>query len=422
MTELFQTAKSGRDTQGKTPVYRPALNGVDFDITVNRLDLSMGEFNHDIAIFNATSDTLTTSDNIRGKAISFYYGLAPNTELFTGYVENVENDQGQGGSGRLSMMITCLGATKELQQGRPRAWVNSSIPRVGELMAYRGALGFHGHHHNIVWPLLAQTDETDWKYLCNIVKRLGWSVFNRYGVVMVYDPVKLFRESGSFTELVSKEYSSTAYDDYERALIDFVPSEASDASYRQIGAKLAFFNGETVQSIEQTGTGWTDPHYRPVEYTNFRHLSGVIARTPAEAAVYVNATSFATTSWTQQATARVLGNASLYPGMSVDIRTMNPKYTKDHFNGRWLIRNVQHNADRQTFQTLLALVRPSQTMGAAQTPYKAFWELPGDLAPVSPSSDTQVSTSTTRSRPVLTLKDGRWQSSWTDWRAATELT
>jgi hypothetical protein len=387
MLDASLTVQDGRKTQGVTPVYRTTVNGADLDISVSRLEVSLAEFQHDVVTISCTSPTITDTTTLIGSAISFYFGLSPHTELFYGYVGTAKEEQSSAGAGLLTFTLECLGTTKELQTGSPRSWVNSTIPQAVEGLAYRGSLGFHGHPHTLTWPMLAQTEETDWRIAGNYTKRLGWSLFNRYGVLMCYDPLKLFKDNGSFIDLVSSQYSSTAFEDYERALVDFTPVEESNVSYRQLGLKVAYFNKDnTVQSITQEGD----------KYEVFRYLTNVIARSPEEASIYVNAPRYTTTSWPQQASARVLGNANLYPGMCVNIFTSNPKFYRNRYNGRWLIRGVQHVADRQTFQTQLALCRPDSATGSTGMPYVPFWN--------------QAS----KSRPTMMLNDGQWLSSWTD--------
>lgn len=392
MVESLTATITGRSMQGMTPVYRPTLNGVDLDITVSSLQIMLGEFQHDVVVIECSSDTLTDTASMVGSAISFWWGKAPRTELFTGYVDGVTDDKGPSGAGRLTFSMACLGATKEMQTGTPRAWDRITIPQVVKNLSYRGLLGFHGHDHPLVWPMIAQTEESDWRLICNLAKRLGWSVFNRYGVVMLYDPLKLFQSNGSYITLMSASYTNTAYEDYERALVDFTPAEEADNSYRNIGAKLAFFNGNQVQTVTQEGD----------EYTVFKYLN-VAARTPEEADVYTNAGTRSAASWSQQAQARVLGNANIYPGMCVDVYTSDPRYFKGRYNGRWLVRQVQHQADRQTFQSLLTLCRPRGSFGMPLIPYVPFWnEVSG------------ITTTPTKSKPAAILAGTKWNSSWAE--------
>lgn len=406
---LVTTVQDGRNTQGKTPVYRPMVNGDELDITVSKLQISLAEFQHDAVTIAATSDAMLSTSDLPGSAISFYYGLTPHTELFCGYIDTVKDEPTQTGAGLLSFTMTCLGASKAMQDGAPRFWANSTIPQVVENLAYRNLLGFHGHGHPLAWPVLAQTEESDWKLASLLAQRLGWSLFNRYGVVMLYNAKTAFEESGAFTQLVSAQYSSTAFVDYERALIEFTPLEESTTNYHQIGRKVAYFNQDTVQTVTQQGD----------RYSVFKFLTDVVARGPQEAELYANATTYMSSSWPQQATARVLGNANIFPGMSVDIFTTNPKYYRDRYNGRWLVRGVQHTADRQTFQTELALARPSDS-GTTGTPYVPFWNqisgfnpvMSGTLHAYSNVAQPPTSLPPLKPRPTLTLSKDRWLSSW----------
>jgi hypothetical protein len=385
---LASTVSDGRNTRGMTPVYRPLLNGVEFDITVSEATISGAEYQHDVVSMSCTSETLKDTTSLAGSAISFYWGLAPRTELFNGYINAVTDDQNATGSAALTFTMSILGATKEMQTGNPHYWGNYTIPQAVETLAYRGLLGSHHHDDPHVWLSLAQTDESDWKLACDLAKRLGWSIFSRYGVVMCYSPLRLFIENGSYIQLVASQYAATDFADYERALVDFTPIEDSESSYRNIGAKIAYFNGDTVQSAVQPGTG----------FTMYKYLSNLPVRNAEEAAIYCNIKQFSASSWKQQATARVLGNANIYPGMNVDIYTSNPKYYRDRYNGRWLVRGVQHHMDRQTFQTMLALARPDSTAAIQTAPYVPFWTQAG------------------KARPNLTLFEGQWSSSWTDRR------
>lgn len=417
MMGLTQTVQDGRNTQGVTPIYRPLLNGETFDISVSSMKMAMEEFKHDGVKIEATSSELTTVDGIAGQPISFYYGLSPRTELFCGYVESVSEDQSASGSGVLKMTLGILGPTKELQNGTPRQWLNHTVPQVVQKIAFSGLLGFHGHEHDYIWPMLVQTDDSDWRIASALTERLGWALFNRFGVLMCYDPIKQFQNSGAYMSLVSSQYAATAFEDYERALVEFSPQEDSDASYRQIGTKVSYLNNGTVQTTTQEGD----------KYTVFRYLN-VTARGPEEAKIWANQRTSLTASWGQQATARVLGNANLFPGMCVDIYTSNPKWYKGQYNGRWLIRAVTHSADRQTFQTQLKLARPSGSTGVSGGVYTPFWQEPsGQLfkaQAVDGNGGNFVDVGKLvegRPRPTLMLHDGRWRSSWSDPRVGAVL-
>jgi hypothetical protein len=405
MTTGLTGTVSGRPTRGTVPIYRPVRDGEAFDITVSEAAITLAEFAHDTATISASTTETVDTSTFLGSALAFYYGLAPRTELFTGYITDVQDDQNATAGSALAFTMTVLGTTKDMQSGSPRFSINTTVPNAVRDLAYRHSLGFHGHDHAFVWQTLAQTDETDWRMASHLVRRLGWSIYNRYGVVMCYDPLKLFTDNGSFLQLISSQYQSvnTVGDERERALLDFTPQEEALSSLPYTGAKIAYFNNDRVQVATQQGN-----------YTLYNFLPNAVIRSPEEADVYVNSTASSSSAWRQQATARCMGNANLFPAMNVDIYTTNPKYYRDRYNGRWLVRSVQHKMDRQSFQTQLALARPDSKTNISGGPYVPFWSQAGSARPTLtlspndavPASSTVVAGTTKRV----------WFSSWTDRR------
>jgi hypothetical protein len=384
---LDTSTSAGRSTRGRVPIYRPLLNGEDFDIQVSEATVSSTEYAHDQATIQATSVAYKDTSKFIGSNISFMYGLAPRTELFCGYIVNVQDSQGISAGGSLAFTLSILGPTKVMQGGSPRFWPNRTIPSAVQSLSYLNQLGFDSHDHNFLWESLAQTENTDWKTICALARKIGWIVFNRYGVVMLYDPLKLFTDNGNYIQLIASQYQNVSMvgEEKERALLEFNPQEDSVASLPNVGARIAYFNNGTVQTLQQQG-----------EYELFHYLTNLVVRSREEAEIYIGTSDHDAGSWKQQATARALGNASIFPGMNVDIRTSNPAYWRDRYSGRWLVRGVQHKMDMQSFQTQLVLARPDNAAGVSMGNYSPFW--------------TQVG----KPKPSMILADGQWVSNWAE--------
>lgn len=379
-------------TRGITPVYRLTLNGEPLDMVVSEAKMTMSEYQHDMVTLSGSSPTLTSLDKMPGAVVSFYYGLSPRTEIFNGYVVNVADDQNSQGVGALTFTLNILGATKAMQTGLPRFWTNRSIPSAVEMLVNLNLLGVTSHDQPFLWQTLAQTDETDWKRVCDFAKRIGWAVYNRYGVVMLWNPLQLFTDNGPVTNLIASSYQGVSFDDMERTLVEFTPAEDSTPSYQNTGAKIAYFDHDNVQVFTQQG-----------DYTLYHFMTDIIIRSTAEATIFANTHDTLSGEWKQQATARVLGNATLFPGMCVDISTSNPKYFRDRYNGRWLIRGVSHQMDKQGFQTQLVVARPDSSTRISGGPYVTFWNNLGKAKPsliltAAPAPET----------------GSQWVSSWTD--------
>jgi hypothetical protein len=362
MDMLGTTQSSGRATRGRTPIFRMTLAGELLDVTVQEATLTLGENMHDTGTVTVTSTERTNTDGLLEQPLSFLYGIAPRTEVFCGYVTSISEQQSD--SGVLTWSMGIVGPTKPMQTGNPRFWTNRTIPSAVETLSYISYLGFTGHAHTHLWPALAQTSDSDWKMAVTLARRLGWTIYNRYGVVMLYDPLQLFKEQGIGATLISETYTlAKSAMDEERVLLEFDPAEEAENSSEQQGLKVAYFNDGLLQVALQKG-----------EHSNYRFLTDFVIRSAEEAGIYVNSDDSDSSNWAQTAKARIMGNAALFPGMSVEVMTTNPKYYTGKFNGRWLIRGVQHKMDRQSFQSNLMLARPDSKTQVFTGSYTPFWQ------------------------------------------------
>ena len=400
---------SGRSTMGRTPIYRMALSGSLLDVKVQDATMVMGENTHDTGTLTVSSATMTSTAGILESPISFLYGIAPRTEVFSGYVTSVTEQQTD--TGVLTWAMDVVGPTKLMQSGVPRFWTNRTVPAAVETLAYVSYLGYTGHAHTHTWPTLAQTGDSDWQMCVSLATRLGWSVFNRYGIILLYDPMKLFVEQGSIATLISETYTiaKTSINE-ERALLDFTPAEEAESDAGNQGFKVAYFNNNNLQVALQKGT-----------HSNYQFLTDFVIRNTDEATIYVNSRDSDASNWFQTATARIMGNASIFPGMSVEVLTTNTKYYPGKFNGRWLVLNVQHKMDSQSFQSNLTLARPDGTTLVTASNYLPFWQSLTRARPTLSLSQTmslQNSLSSVGFSPLPqvtatpTVDAGIWLSSW----------
>jgi phage protein D len=383
MTDV-STTPSYRSTRGRVPVFRPMLNGAEFEVTVKEMVVQLGDHAHDAVIMSCTSSTLTDTEGMLDSAISFYYGQAPRTELFCGYVVGVT--LGKAGQGNLTFTLTLLGATQPMQKGSTRFWLKRTVPSVVEVLAAYNGLGFTAHVHTHLWDSIAQTEESDWQEAVKLTKRLGWSLFNRQGVLLCHDPNELMRSQGAYTRLVSSDQSENTIANEDRRLIEFTPSEKSDEVPQSMGAQIAFFtdNGD-VQVTKEIGN-----------FKEYKFITEAVIRNATEAAIYTEAAKSRMMEWKQRADARMWGDADIYPGMCVDVVTANRAYLRAKYDGRWVVQAVQHKMDTSQYQTNLRLVRPGSDTQITNQPYKSFWQ------------------ALSRPYPTLSLQDGKWVSSWSD--------
>jgi hypothetical protein len=390
MTDLDPSAggSAGRSMRGRVPVFSPQLNGEAFDIVPKNLQMIITEGSHDAATMTVISTTLTTTDGIVDSPISFYYGAPPRTELFQGYVAGVTDEQ--KATSQLSFTMSVLGPSKVMFEGKPRFFVKRTATGVAGDLVNNAGLGAGGHSHTHIWDALAQTDESDWTMVTNLAKRIGWSVYPRYGVVQIIDPLKTYRENGPYCRLVSGQ---TDLGTGDRTLIDFSSQATSEMVKDNLGIKFGYFTtGNEAQVITQDG-----------DFAGFLFESTQLIRDQVEAKVFIDAWQTRADGWSESGVARIWGDADIWPGMCVDVVTASTKYFKPEGDGKWFVRAVGHNATDQQYQTMLFLTRPpKEDIPSTEVPHRPFWE----------------QQTPPRGRPSLSLDTDKkyWVSSWNDSR------
>jgi hypothetical protein len=385
-----------RSTRGRTPVYAFMLNGETLDVLAQNATITSSEGQHDTATITVSSPTLTTTEKLTDMPISFRWGAPPRLETFNGYVMDVKEDTAQGSNVSLSFTMSVLGATKAMFDGKPHFWVNKSIPSAVKDLVSQNQLGYVGHDHSYLWSGLAQTDQSDWAFINKLASRLGWVILNRYGVVGCYDPVRLFRDQGMYTRLVMGGAQGLNLQ-ADRILLDFQPLEEADALYTNLGREYGYFTSSgSVQIARQPGL-----------FRGYTFATDVVIADQDAAKVHAESGNIDMDRWKQYAMARIWGDADIYPGMCVEVISTNKAYLKTKYDGKWLVRATSHQMDRQSYQTLLSLARPSGTAQVQVPAYTPFWQEPAIRGAKPTLSLTR--TSTAEETPT-------WVSSWSDRR------
>jgi hypothetical protein len=131
----------------------------------------------------------------------------------------------------------------------------------------------------------------------------------------------------------------------------------------------------TTQSLEirdnvQPSFGFFDEKNKgafsklPMPNSPFRFVADTPSKSRAMAEQYENASWINRIDyWNNQATARINGNAGLFPGTTISVKVsgnLNPS-SKNDYDGVWLVRGVRHSLTHNSFQTDLDLARDANT-------------------------------------------------------------
>jgi hypothetical protein len=382
---------SARLTRGRTPVSSVIVKGDSLDVTVNELRVNYAEGQHDTATMSCISTTMENTEGLLDAPIQFYFGIAPRSGIFYGYITDLTNEQ--KAQGQLSFSLSMMGPTKQMFEGKPRFWSNKTASAAISNLVNLNALGYTGTSHPYAWRSFAQTEESDWSMIHRLAARIGFVLYSRFGVILAYDPTEHFKMCAPYCRLVSQSGIDAADTPNDRTLIEFNATASADILVENLGKKFGYFTSDNeVQIRQQTG-----------EFKGFVFESSMPIVNQDEAAAMVAAADISISNWRNHATARMWGDADIYPGQCVEVKTVQAgRYVKT--DGKWLVRLVSHQADRQSYQTLLTLSRPDTWSISLSNSYRPFWE--EDM-------------SNNRARPYLYLDaNNRWVSSWTNPTAA----
>ena len=318
-------------------------------------------------------------DSLVSKPVTFVYGVPPQVEQFFGYVMAVTPDQKfkQG----LNYVITMVGTTLTMQQINRRFYTNITSSEFIRRCLSRALLGYTGPDSTYKWPSIGVTSMTDWTMATAMAASMGCLLFNWNGVVHAADPNVLFKRF-PYTTLVSSDDILES----DRKLLDFKPTEQTLQQIAKAPKQFYFFDNDgKVVSYKQPSTS---TQYIP-------HTDSPV-RNRQEAELFGRSSQNDLNKWLQHATARIRGDAAIYPGVTVDVNTGTRSATAK-YNGRWLVVAVSHSMNREAFNTELTLARPGDT-----------------LPPLTSSSFQHFWRDSDRPKPAMYLRNGQWVSSWAD--------
>lgn len=318
--------------------------------------------------------------SLTGQPIFFTYGITPQVESFFGYILSVTPDQKfkQG----LNYVIQVVASTLVMQQVVRRFYTNITSADFISQCCSRVQLGFDGRQFNgYHWPSIGVTDQTDWTMSVAMAMLNGSALFSWAGVVRMVNPLEMFKQY-PYTKLTSSDDLLET----DRKLMDFKPTEQAAGQLAVAPRRFYFFDdrGTVVNYKQPSDLG--NPRYNP--------YSDRPVRSRQEAEVLAAASASDMGRWLHSATARIKGDSSIYPGLTVEVFS-GAKDATVRFNGRWLVRDVQHSMTREAYNTELTLVRPGNTVPAiSKASFEHFWR------------------ASEKPRPGLALRNGQWTSSW----------
>lgn len=353
----------------KIPVFNIKIDDVAINLTsseIKSVEVGNGENSHEYATIT-TQLSKAKIDSFVNKTITFSYGKVSQRNNFFGYVVSITpNSEYQQDS---AVDIFCMGVTWHMQNGTPKYLENKTVPNafIDIVTAYK--IGVQVDDHDYSWPVLAQTDESDWEFIQTLARRLGFCIYNYRGIVRLVDPVRILTTTGVFNRYIKGDDVL----DPTRELFDWQATTQSLQIRETMKPAYGYFETGSDQRKTVALSRPLTPPYKLNTDTPVKDWG--MARS------YNKAWDKRVDYWDQQATARVNGNALLVPGINIAVQVSGVRNVKNDYDGIWMIREVKHVITQSSFQTQIALSRDSR-ITPVNTDFRWFWTMATQGAPM----------------------------------------
>lgn len=341
-----------------------ALNLTDSEI--KSVEIGNSENNHEYALIT-TQLSKAQVNSFVNKTVTFSYGKVAQRNNFFGYVVTITPNRDYQQDTLVD--IFCLGTTWHMQNGKPKFFENRTVPSVFAEIVQSYNLGVQADDHQYRWPVLAQTDESDWEFLQTLAKRLGFCIYNYRGVVRLVDPVRVLTTTGAFNRYIKGDDVI----DPTRELFDWTATTQSLQIRETMKPTYGYFETNSTQKQFVALSRPLTPPYKLNTDTPVKDWG--------MAKAYNDAWDKRVDFWDQQATARVNGNALIVPGINVAVQVSGVRNVKNDYDGIWMIRGVKHVITHNSFQTQIEMSRDSRVT-PVNTDFRWFWAINRQGAPM----------------------------------------
>ncbi len=367
------------------PVYKVAFGGQTIDtLNIESVRWEMDINQHEYGVVRLRSFEPTRLDDLADVPMRIEMGFEHlGTKVKVGYLSfaTVEHLQATGESrSRIpAVELHVFGATVVMQSGTQRIWYERNAASVAAELLAGNRMGADVDAHDHVWPLLAQTHESDGSMVVSLAKRIGYHVVADNTTVHFVDPAK------AVTHVLSPVPSYRLSENGVPNTYAFEPTYGMrNPEVDNVGLQRSYLDSKgEVQTVLQgrllTGLGRT-----PMGFSATRAGTDTPVDSYEEAALANRAQSVENL-WTYTATLTMPGDPWLTPGAVVEVSTPIANYS-----GLWYVRSVRHAVGSKNFITTAELGKD-----ATGTPLR----LGGGLR------DWRAETSSR-------LHEGRWVATW----------
>lgn len=261
-------------------------------------------------------------------------GQGDNPTNFYGYVENCREDKSIDGGDQSyrRFQVLCVGATWPMKAQKSRSWTNTTVAAVAKQIIGEYNLTADVEDSNIVLPYIAQTNESDWAFLCRIAKQFGYVVYPE-GVTVHFNTWDRFAQHKRSTARILRFRDRMSGRRGQIRKFKPVISETSPQPEGQRGQR-------TIQGVDpRTGAPWSFQHdgfpNQPTRVAASEAVFATRAVIAADSAQEAQARlegSQEALRWQHRAKAEVDGYSDTFPSSMVYLDGLQSEY-----DGYWTV-------------------------------------------------------------------------------------
>ena len=274
----------------------------------------------------------------------------PNSErTFYGYVHHLEPVKTPGAN---HVKVILIGASYILKQASQRIYTNTTASAVIKEIAERNEFSYSVIDHPRVYPQIAQAGISDWLLMVRLAKQCGYSLRTE-NTSIYFEP--LTEDFTTYKFQASIFEMRNANDPEGSTLYSFNPIIGETLHWEDGSKSATAVSGIDLTTGTNTNFAVTrqdrDVTIRENRTEEFfdRFQTNIVALDYASAS-YESESADVLTMFPYRATAEVLGNASLRPGMPIYLAGVGESY-----EGYWIILETEHIIENLQYTTKLIL-------------------------------------------------------------------
>lgn len=344
-----------RKPYGISPTFELAIDGVGVDYhSINVLNIDLEESKHDVLKIQMSG--------IPSRAIIDYYNAPVSltlkyglyyTHTFNGYVIDVRPHSITAGglvndSPFQEATLVCMGASYSMRGSRSKYWGSYTLTDIAKELSEKYGFSIDVPKTPLVHETVAQTNESDWKFLVRYSEILGYKVNVHATRMHIYDPYYAAARVSSFHKLTTLKKSGTGVTDVPGQILEFNGSFSrrnSDGRYSSTSVSVIDHDNRLLHVTTRDTLGLN----KEAEFPNRQQH---VAHNYEEAARYIDSNRKQFYDYT--ADVRVSGIAGCLPGGIVEVDNYGAQ-----FDGLWYVRSVKHTLHSDGFFTDLRLAKNS---------------------------------------------------------------